>query len=416
MADNQGLRSNPFYTLHAMPWETDQKLLVRVQEMKLLYGVSPEEAERWKNALMHPGSRLTAEIGFLPDTSAAEIDELRAWLEQAELRCKGRGQTDSTAGTISDTLTDTLTGTPTGTPADTGISMPAPADFFAPRSSLAALNGAAAILQYWPVSTPERACAACLSLVSLLGQIHAETVQEEINRDRLTAGHQTEESLSTITYCLQKHREAILTDLADRCTEALAPQAFGRLRMLLAEKFSRRGSRFFRSQILDELVCRHLGHAGAAEADYCRTNAIRVMQEYKEAESGTAGDSGKKNEKQAAGSKEEKIVKPGVSGYGNKIIAARRKKQHAALLEYLRIWSSLTKPERMIADSKGYMDQAAEKLMEQANDHLVFMVNTCHDIYGGRTLLAAMEDLFFDMRPDARDLVRKNKKTLYVQG
>ena len=373
MQDNhQGIRSNPFYLLHAMPRESDQKLLDRVQEMKLLYGISAEEAETWKKALMHPGSRLAAEIGFLPDTPKTEADALRTWLEHAELRRKDSKE------------------------AETGIaseeSIPEPADFFAPHSSLASLNGVAAMLQYWSVSTPERACAACLSLAALLGQIRAETVQEEINRDREAGGHQKEESLPAVAACLQEHQEAIMTDMAKRCMEALSPYAFRRLRILLAEQFSNADGPYYRSQILDRLVCRHLGHAGAAEAEYNRIAAVRVMQAYKNAES--------------------REMNPSYNV--SKEVLKRREKQHAELLEHLQLWNELTKPERMITRCKGYMEQTAKKLLEQVNDFLIFMVNTCHDFRGGRALLANMEELFSDMPQDSGEQIRQNKKKLYV--
>lgn len=368
-----------------MPRESDQKLLERVQEMKLLCGISSEEADVLKKALLHPGSRLAAEIGFLPDTPEEEVEALRAWLEEAELRCAACTRADAAA--------------------DPDDSVPGAADCFAPSSSLAALNGAAAMLPYWPVSTAERACTACRSIVSLLGQIRAETVQEEINRDRAAAGHQPEESLPAVASCLRDHREAILSDMAERCMEALAPCAFRRLRTILAEQYCKEDSRYFRSQILDELVCRHLGHAGAAEADYHRTEAVRVMQTYRAAEAGRMSGGSQQ------GSGKTSAVSP--AGAFRKE-AQRRERQCAKLLEHLQMWNTLTKPERMITRCKGYMDQAAEQLMKQVNDCSVFMVNTCGDYKSGRAVLGSMEELFFDMPQDVRMIVRENKKKLHV--
>jgi len=60
------------------------------------------------------------------------------------------------------------------------------------------------------------------------------------------------------------------------------------------------------------------------------------------------------------------------------------------------------------------MEQTAKKLLEQVNDFLIFMVNTCHDFRGGRALLANMEELFSDMPQDSGEQIRQNKKKLYV--
>ena len=215
-------RENPFAVLGASPQDPHELLLELETEMAL-FGEA-QAAEQAVSALLHPQSRLEAELGWFPQTSAGEIRELLACLEVLENQ------------------------------EEPMIRIPQ----LHTRSTLAAFNSCWILLHFFiPVQT-EQYCAVVHSFVTAADALLAPQVMEELNADRKTAGFPLLQKEAELKKAIAGILERGAAWLADRLPPPLRrPEQLDQITAALEKEVRDRHSPFYGSY-LQELTVQEL--------------------------------------------------------------------------------------------------------------------------------------------------------------
>ena len=352
MSSEVTIQENPFFVLEVSPRDNDETVISQALQMQLLLGVNTDEA---RNALLSPLSRLKAEVGFLPGVETGDVKELRDCLRQAEPKA-----------------------------------MP-----FEPASGLAALNGVFALTEGWPVTDSQSAAALCKCIAGLADEITVSRIMEELNEDRRASGREELVYTSEVSVCLKEHLDAVKKCLFERC-KGLEVSEYHQLRMLLAETFQDKGSRFFRSAFLDDLVCDVLSERFVPEVEQQKDRIETAIREYRQyAEEFRRGMTGKKITR--------RVVKEW------KILTKRRSEKVMEVKDALLLWNTLTQPERSLLQAKGLFSSSVTELFDELHNFTCDIFNKDRDpVLAGR-LIDPLAEVFTDLPLPQREILMKNK-------
>ena len=365
------LTENPFFILRATPRDDEKKILSRALDLKLLYNIDTQEAQ---NELLHPAGRLDAEIRYLPGVPGEQLEEIRRYMERNE------------------------------------ADLPAPD--FNPASRLACLNGAAALMESWPVTDVKSAEAACLCLAELCQETAAKDAFEEVNADRAAGKMEPVKESWEIIYRLNLQKSALLKGLCGRL-QTLSQNEWYDLRHRLADHFCGREDAYYRSPYLDEIVTRHMAFAVKPEISWQQERMQALMDTYRE-----TAETGDLDEKKQDTENDNPPEKPALNTFQKKSAKEmrdesnylrQRKELIADLLSALEQWDTLTKPERMITRQKGFMESDADKLFSQLHKFFIELVTRYGDIPGYKALIRKLDDVFFDLSLTKKQMVKKNR-------
>ena len=362
--DKHLLTANPFYILGATPRDTDQVLIERSVDIKLLTGIDTHEAQE---ALLTPSGRLDAEISFLPGVDEDTIRNLRTRLEE---------KTDPS-----------------------GI-FPAPVFDYQPDSALALLNGVSALLDTWPVFDAAGAAAAALCIAGICSMLKTSSVLEEINKDRKAGGREELNNDSDILIRLKEHERELVSRLCGR-SEELSLKEQTRIQELLTDTFCDSNSRYYRMRTLDEMVCVHLAHKTGGERAKLEKKIREGIKEYRET---------------------EKNNYTGEKGDADKVRARIINDLQKDLSE----WDVLSKPSRRIATAKGYTQEAAYMLFQEIHSFFIYLAETHREkvkkndhgaffyYLHAQCVIKAIYHAFWDLQPAQRHIVTENARIFKV--
>ena len=371
------LKDNPFFKLQATPRDTDRKLVARATDLKLLTGEDMHEAQEM---LLKPQGRLDAEIAFLPGAEEGEILRLRAVIEG------GREQL-----TFPVMISSMKTRQQSGNEQDCSCGK----DQFRPESALALLNGAAAMLERWELVDSESAAAAAFSLACVMRRIDANEVIEKINQDRTASGRELLENRGEITFRLGEHKRALLDMLCDRII-VLPEEEVYKAEEQLTDAYCDEKGEYAHLPVLDEVVSVHLAHHHAGAAAAAKSKIRKEIEDYT--------DYIARNPVQSL-----------TAGGDMSVLRERynvREKMTLEIVEQLQAWNRITCHQRKIIQTKGYTQNDSRSLFTEAHNFLVEMVNKHHDIANARRLIRTIQDVFWDLSKEERDLIEKNKKVI----
>ena len=343
------LIDNPFYVLQATPRDTDEQLIAKALDIRLLTGQDTQTA---RETLLQVSGRLDAEIAFLPCTDEEQIRELRFWLED-----------------------------PSG-----------PAPDFQPASALALLNGVSALLDEWPVSDAESAAAAAKCIAGIFIMADVNSVMEDINSDREKGGRAVLDNKTNIRMRMSIHRHTILS-LLYRRFEALPPEERTGLQDLLTDAYCNRTGAYYRNPVLDELVSVHLANQQMHLAMDAEKEIREGIIRYKECV--------KKND----------VVHPQKGAAVSALYREeenKRKNIISQITGQLKKWNDVTKNTRRIIQTKGYTKKESTDLFNMVHSFFVEMDNQYHDRPVARPLIKTICEVFWDVQPALLEVAKKN--------
>lgn len=362
-----GIVSNPFYILQVGARDSDSRILTQAEDLKLLFGIDTTQA---RQALLHPNSRLDAEIRYLPGVPEEEIAKIRAYMEQI--------------------LEE---GVPGRRPEMTALPIPD----FAPEGVLARLNGASALLSGWPVSDLSSAKALILTVSDLVTQLSPETVLQELNEDRKAGGRPLIPDQYLVWNNVKEHLHELAAELAARCAALSAWDHYG-LRKQLAQVYCDPQAVSYRSTFLDDMVSVHLAPGDLALSQREQGIIERIMDEYRQ-------DVEKRRQRS--------VWKQLFGGNDEQKIANWRKKKIDELCGALRGWDAETRPERLIARQKGIVPDYVDGLFEKTHSFFIELYSVRMDYVSAMSLICEICDVFTDVSQVKREFALKNKGLLF---
>ena len=358
------IMKNPFYVLDVTPREDEHAVLSKATDLKLLFGEDTKDAE---DMLLHPGSRLAAEISYLPDAPDDAITRIRAFLDTASKR--ERAAED----------------------------LPLRPDI-GDVSPLARLNAAAAFLEDWPVENGAAGAeAAFVTVLRLIRQVTPKNAGDAISLDRSAAGIADISDPTALFAVLDEHEEMILRRIEERCA-SFSDEEYTSLRFRLTEHFLNPQDPLYRFPYLEKTVEEILGSRSAALKEELKMQVSEAVSSFRQAlliqfpNAVTFTD----YQKISVYSKNANIFKPNAD----------------KVLKPLRAWSKMTMPDRMICQSKGYMMKEADTLFTEVHNFTVELWNKYRDKADARNITKELLILFPDMTVTTRQLAMNNLHNL----
>ena len=373
MKNKDSLRENPFMLLQVSPADPDAVILSKALDLKLLTGMDTQEAE---DELLQPGSRLGAEISYLPGLPETEAEKVRLFLQNA-------GETGNTAHR-------------------TDREMPYPVPDLISGPGLAEANLASAFLDYWPAADVESAAAMCRSIIMALQGVTAAGAFEAICADRMAAGRPLPDE-DAVKSRLAGHRRELLARAAKRCEELPADQ-YLRLQEKLADAYCAPEDELGRSPLLDELVCVHLYQKELPAVSRITEEIQEKISRYHELHQSESA----REIPPALKLSKNKKDKPSNSAEENK----KKTQIIADICELLDAWDRLTISGRRISKAKGLSAKYSDEMFLSVHGFLVCLYNDYHDGWNGITLIRKIDEVFTDISPQYLELLQKNVKTL----
>ena len=347
----RALPENPFFLLKATPRDDEHDILNNAVEQKLLFGTDTEEAQQ---LLLHPNSRLTAEIAYLPDLPDKTIEEIREYLS-------------SEAGESA--FPD-----------------------LAEANPLARLNAVSDFLADWPVENDTRSAeAAFASILQILNEIKTDNVIEAINRDRSSGRMPPVGDTALAAEKLREHTDDILKRLAKRCS-AFDENEYAFLRLCLALRYCDEKDPLYRSPAVDHTV-----------NDILEPREVEKEQQLREAVQKSVD---------SFGNFLNTVIKPGMSNESKasvlNLYSNEFRKRTDEVIQNLLAWGKWTAPERMISQAKAFMANDVEKVCDLAEHFAFVLVHDCLNIRDSMAILKALCFVFPEMSVTRRNRVHKN--------